>query len=220
MDTGPVNSATNHLRPTRIGVFGGSFNPIHNGHIRAVNLFMDRLRLDETLLVPSGAPFYKRTYAVPFEHRYRMCQLAAQELPGVSVSDVEENHVSGMYSCDMLAAVKRLHPDAELFFLVGSDVYERVPVWKGIRRIAELATFAAIVRTGNAGAASRMFTLTETAELLKKYGARTVFIQGGRPLSSTAVRAEAEQRRSLDGLVPAVVADYIREHHLYAREGA
>ena len=206
------------LWPMRIGVFGGSFNPIHNGHIRAVSLFMAGLRLDTALLVPSGAPFYKRTCAVSFEHRCRMCRLAARELPGVSVCEVERKHVSGMYSCDMLAFVKRLHPDADVFFLLGSDVYERVPAWKGIRRIAELATFAVIARTGSTETVSQKRKRKEAAELLKEYGARTVFIQGGQPLSSTAVRAEAEQGHPLDGFVPAAVAAYIREHHLYARE--
>lgn len=215
MRVGKTGFLTDRPGPLRIGVFGGSFNPIHNGHMEAINVFKNALHLDAVLLVPSGASFYKQTSPVSFVHRYRMCQLAAQGLSGVSASDVEGRHTAGMYSCDMLEAVKHLHPDATLFLLMGSDVYERVPLWKGLERIAGLATIAVIIRSGI------RCHREATENMLQRYRLTTLFVHGGHAQSSTSVRREREQGRSIDAFVPPSVADYIGEQQLYMKkEGA
>ena len=212
MGTGKTGFLTDRLRPLRIGVFGGSFNPIHNGHMEAIRVFKSELHLDVVLLVPSGAAFYKQTSPVSFEHRYRMCQLAIQGIPGVSTSEVEGRHATGMYSCDMLEAVRHFYPDTTLFLLMGSDVYERVPLWKGLERIAGLATIAVITRSGI------RCNLEATENMLKQYRLKTLFVHGGQALSSTRVRTEREQGRSIEVSVPASVAEYICEHQLYTKK--
>lgn len=209
METWETNTLTDRFSVPQIGIFGGSFNPVHNGHLEAINVFKHSLHLDSILLVPSGTSFYKKTLPISFEHRYRMCQLAVQDFPNVEVCDVEREHITGMYTCDMIEAVNYIYSNAYLFFLMGSDVYAHIYSWKGLDKIAGLATIAVIIRSGF------IYNHKKTSNIMDKYKLKTLFVQKVNEFSSTVVRAERKNGGRIDKFVPESVANYIYEHHLY-----
>ncbi len=199
----------------RIGIFGGSFNPIHNGHLAAVKCFLEQLKLDRVILVPTGKSFYKDESTASFEDRFRMCELAVAGLSDVEVSDIERSHPEGIYTCDMLEAMHAKFPAAHLVFLVGSDVFESVCRWKNSRKIAQTVDFGVIGRFEEDRQDERRRMLMMTAGFLRLYGTKTEFVEGVKPLSSTHVRRAIETGRSVDNLLSDTVNDYIKRKGLY-----
>lgn len=194
-------------RCARIGILGGSFNPIHNGHLLAADIFVRRLALDNILLLPSAAPFYKPTVLTSYEHRFAMCVLASANRTNLSVSNLEQTSPGGMYACEAVSALRRMYEDAELFLLVGDDVAWRMPQWKNITDILSN------VHVGVLSRAPR----TEARHPLLPCGKSgiTLLTDDTLPLSSTMVREAAQRGQILDGMVPHAVARYISAHHLY-----
>lgn len=199
----------------RIGIFGGSFNPIHNGHLAAVKCFQKQLKLDRVILVPTGKSFYKDEPTASFEDRFRMCELAVEGIPDVEVSDIERSYPEGMYTCDMLDVMRAKFPSAQLVFLVGSDVFESVCRWKNSRKIAQTVDFGVIGRFEEDRQDIRRRMLTMTAGFLRLYGAKTAFVEGVKPLSSTQVRRAIATGVSVDELLPDTVDSYVKRKGLY-----
>ncbi|MDO5537850.1 MAG: nicotinate (nicotinamide) nucleotide adenylyltransferase [Desulfovibrionaceae bacterium] len=225
----------------QLGIFGGSFNPFHNGHLAALNAFRTHLNLDRVLLVPTCRSFYKDGCAMAsFDERLAMCRAAVRDLPWAEVSDVERAAPRGMCTCDMLARIRNEHPNAKLFFLLGSDVYPRVPLWVGLERIAALAELGVMLRqeeseAPSAGSAAETFVpagacapaaggadipedLAGTAALLRARGLATHFVPMGPAVSSTEVRKRLRQGMSAADLVPAAVLDLLRRRGLYTHD--
>ena len=194
-------------RHTRIGILGGSFNPIHNGHLLAADIFARRLALDHILLLPSAAPFYKPTVLTSYEHRFAMCVLASANRANLAVSNLEQTSPGGMYACDAVSALRRIYEDAALFLLVGDDVACRMPPGKSITDILSSVHVGVLSRTPQ----------TDARHPLPPCGKSgiTLLTDDTLPLSSTMVREAAQRGQSLDGMVPHAVARYIFAHHLY-----
>jgi nicotinate-nucleotide adenylyltransferase len=213
----------------RAAVFGGSFNPIHLGHLLMADEMLERLRLDRVMFVPAAAPPHKpASLLAPPEHRYEMVRLAVAGHPGFEVSDLELHRRGPSFTVDTLEALART--DDELFLLVGSETFLDLLSWRRPRRIVELARLVVVPRTGSA------FDVESAAagKVLREIGAErfvgpdgpvtpdTVVVvrASSLPVSSSDLRARVRQGRSLDYRVPEAVLAYIRRHGLYRGDAA
>lgn len=200
----------------RTAVYGGSFNPIHWGHVYVLKEFMARLGLGRALLVPAGVPPHKRAPDLaPAEHRLAMCRLAAEELPDrpVEVSTVELERPGRSFTSDTLALLNERYPGDELFLLMGEDMFLTVDQWHEAGEIFRRAVLCAAPRSPQG-----LARLEEKARRLEALGARCA-VEGVpfRDVSSTRVRELARQGADLSALVPERVAEYIRRHKIYGR---
>lgn len=213
----------------RTAVFGGSFNPIHLGHLLMADEMLERLRLDRVVFVPAAAPPHKpASLLAPAEHRDEMVRLAVAGHPGFEVSDLELHRRGPSFTVDTLEALACTGD--ELFLLVGSETFLDLLSWRLPRRIVELARLVVVPRTGSAfdveGAAAQ--------KVLREIGAErfvgpddavtpdTVVVvhASSLPISSSDLRARVREGRSLDYRVPEAVLAYIRHHRLYRADAA
>lgn len=191
-------------------IFGGSFNPIHNDHIKLALTFAEEFALDRVTLIPTYAtPLKDNTAIVDGRHRLKMCRLAAKDHPQLEVSDVELRRKGMSYTSDTLKHFAG--KGDELYLIVGADMYVTLDRWHEFRSIFEMATILVAPRNE-----LDYHSLSEKYEVYKAYGCRTLFLHRGiGPLSSTAVRAAVREGESLDGMVDGRVAEYIKKHGLY-----
>ena len=135
-------------RRPRVGVMGGTFDPIHNGHLVAANEVAQYFGLDEVIFVPTGQPTGKPD-ATTAEHRYLMTVIATAANPSFTVSRVDLDRDRPTYTIDTLRDVHRERPDAELFFITGADAIAQILEWKDVTELWELAHFVAVSRPGH-----------------------------------------------------------------------
>jgi nicotinate-nucleotide adenylyltransferase len=182
---------------TRIGVFGGQFDPPHNGHVMVVRAARDQLHLDRVLVVPTGHPPHRPTADTPPETRYGLALAAFAGEPQVEVSRLELDRPGPSYTVDTLERLAG--PDRELYLIVGADQLAALPSWHRPERVRDLA---GLVVAGRPGA-------PHTA------GAHELSMQPV-DVSSSEVRRKVALGIALTGLVPAAVADAIGREGLYA----
>lgn len=193
----------------RIAMFGGTFNPPHMGHVSAARACVRELSLDRLIFMPACLPPHK---ALPEEtaspqQRLEMTRLAAEQVPGAEVSDIEARRGGRSYTVDTLAELRRLYPEAELWLVVGTDMLMTLENWRESERIMQLASVAAVAREHG----ERERLREKAAELAERYGARVRVIEAEAvPVSSTMLR-----RGEGWELLPADVAEYIRAQGLY-----
>ena len=186
----------------RIGVLGGTFDPIHLGHLVVASEVCAALALDRVILVPARQqPFKDSTgYAAP-EHRLAMCQLAVQGDDRLDVSDVDIARGGLTYSVDTLADLASEDPEAELFFIAGADAVSRLSEWRDAERLMQLARFVGVARPGHEPPAlPAPHLVVETPEV---------------GVSSTDVRRRLQTGSPVRYLIPDAVATYIAHHGLY-----
>jgi nicotinate-nucleotide adenylyltransferase len=210
----------------RLGVLGGTFDPIHFGHLDAAEAARASLELDEVLFIPAHDPPHKPgdPHASAL-HRFALIALAIQEWPGYRASDMELSREGASYTADTLRA---LHAcgwrPSNLFFIVGADAFAEISTWREFPAVLDMAQFAVIARPGSAlddalartpdlesrvrHPASRAWN-DEDGTAIYLVEART------RDVSSTAIRARLTERKAIDDLVPVAVARHIIAHHLY-----
>lgn len=195
----------------KVAVFGGTFNPIHNGHVHLATEFSKRLNADQVLLIPSRVPPHKQAKDLASsKDRLAMCRLAAHEYH-FEVSEIELERTGLSYTSDTLRELKQIYPDAELFFITGEDMFLTLASWHEAKSIFSLATLCAAPRSY-----SGMEKLSRYSEFLRENGAKTVIENiDYLPISSTMVRTAAKQGKNLTAFVPVTVADYIIENKLY-----
>ena len=201
----------------RVGILGGTFDPIHLGHLEAASAAQRALSLDRVLLLPSRTPPHRSAEPrASVFHRFAMAALAASER-GMSVSDIELRREGPSYTALTLEALHRdgLAP-AHLFFITGSDAFAEVASWYDYPRILELANFVVVSRPG----APRPSELIPNPDSLRPQVTPTapgVFsVEASTPdVSSTDIRRRVGAGESIDGLVPSSVAGHIRRHRLY-----
>lgn len=201
----------------KIGVFGGTFDPIHTGHIAVACAALRRFRLDRIYFVPSGVPPHKRNNRLTsFLHRYTMVALACAADPRFVPSLLEAGRDlagrSRSYSVDTLRRLRRRWPHARLYFILGADQFLTLPTWKNYRTLVRLCEFIVATRPGFRLSAGR------AAEIAP--GARVHWLTAVQSeISASRIRqlVRAEQARSWQNSVPPPVADYIRALGLYSR---
>lgn len=197
----------------KLGIFGGCFDPIHIGHMYAAQLFKKQLKLDRVILLPAFAPFYKETCRTPYAHRLTMCRLAAKGMEGMETSELERNMPRRAFTRDVVREVATQNPGHTLFLLLGSDVFARMPRWKGINEIISKAVICVFRRTEAEGC----FDGCREAEAeLGQRGADIRILDAPMlPISSSMIRAKAARGESIREFVSFPVAEYIQRCGLY-----
>ena len=187
----------------RIGVMGGTFDPIHNGHLVAASEAADAFDLDEVLFVPTGLPGHKKAVTAA-EHRYLTTVIATAANPRFRVSRIDIDREGVTYTIDTLKDVAKLHPNADLFFISGADAIAQILAWKEIDQVWDLAEFVAVTRPGHSlqlpDAPNAKISVLEVPAL---------------SISSTSVRDRIRQGKPVWYLVPDGVVQYIAKHELY-----
>jgi nicotinate-nucleotide adenylyltransferase len=190
-------------RRARIGVMGGTFDPIHNGHLVAASEVAQQLQLDEVVFVPTGLP-YQKAEASSAEHRYLMTVIATAANPQFTVSRVDIDRGGPTYTIDTLRDLHAERPDAELFFISGADAIAQILDWKDVAELWSLAHFVAVSRPGHPLSISG---LPESDVSLLEVPALAI--------SSTDCRERVGRGFPVWYLVPDGVVQYIFKHHLY-----
>jgi nicotinate-nucleotide adenylyltransferase len=189
----------------RRGVLGGTFDPIHLGHLRAAENAREALGLDEVLFVPSGNPPHRGLPLSSGLDRFTMVALATALHPAWVASDVEVSRHGPSYTADTLSVLKERRPEDALFLIVGSDTFPEMATWRDPARIFALCTVAVAERPGARDAAP-----AAAAQV------RVERVSGpGLAISATEVRRRAQEGKSVRYLVPDAVADYIVKRGLY-----
>lgn len=202
----------------KIGIMGGTFDPVHNGHLLLGRQAYEEYGLDEIWFMPSHIPPHKQDHLITDgADRIRMLELALEDDPFCRVSDFEMKREGRTYTAKTLELLKEAYPDTEFYFILGADSLFQIETWYHPERVMALASFLAAGRDYESGGR----TLKEQADYLKRtYGARIQFLHSPRVhVASEEIRLKAARGESLEGLVPAKVAEYIRDHDLY-RKGA
>lgn len=202
------------MKRERIGILGGSFNPIHNGHLLLAEHAKDSLGLDRVLFVIDRIPPHKELDAgASTEDRLCLLMLALAGREGLEPETMELRREGKSYTFDTLTELSGRMPDAELFFLMGSDMLRSFETWHRPDGISRLATLVCTERVGQSGEEE------ETAARLKeRFGARILLLGGVSDLSSTEIRERIAAAKPIDGLVPEEVAIEIYARGLYQPE--
>lgn len=195
----------------RIGVLGGTFDPIHEGHLAAAEAAIGCARLDRVLFVPAAQPPHRPPAIVPAEERLEMCRLATEGRAQFAVTDMELSRGGPSYTVDTLSELRRLHPGDELFLILGWDAARLFPSW---RRPDEVRVLASIVVIGRPGSEAPRGADLKPAGL---EGEGVVLCLEPTPdISSSEIRRALAAGESIAGLVPEAVERYITAHRLYA----
>jgi len=212
---------------TRLGVLGGTFDPVHFGHLDAAAAARAALELDEILFIPSHDPPHRPVdpHATAFQ-RFALVALAIGGLPGYRVSDEELRRPGNSYTSDTLRA---LHATGwtplQIFFILGADAFAEIATWHEFPAVLDAANFAVIARPGTSVEAALACTPTLRPRVRPASGGAfechntSVFLieAATRDVSSTMIRTRLAAGQSIGDLVPLPVARHIAAHHLYAR---
>lgn len=198
----------------KLGILGGSFNPIHLGHLAMAGAAMAAHGLDRVIFIPAGSPPHKRLDLAPAADRLEMVRLAIRGREGFEASGIEVERPGRSYTVDTLEKIAGLHPDAELFFILGEDSLLELPGWREPERILRLARVAVVNRPGSERVdPARLFPRVAPG-ILERIGADRVDMPPS-PIDSTRIREDIRAGRSVADRVPPAVAAYIRERSLY-----
>ncbi len=190
-----------------IGIFGGTFDPVHNAHLRIARLALEALGLARLLWIPTGAPRYRPAPVAPAEDRLAMLELALEGEPRYAIDARELQPGASGYTVDTLEALRAEHgPEADLVLLIGSDQYEKLAGWHRWRGLFGLARLAVVARPGWAPEAS--------AEV-RAAGPVLQVEMAPLDISSTEIRARIARGENVSGMLPPPVLDYISTHRLY-----
>jgi nicotinate-nucleotide adenylyltransferase len=184
---------------------GGTFDPIHHGHLVAASEVAEQLDLDEVVFVPTGQPWMKGEVTAG-EHRYLMTVIATAANPRFTVSRVDIDREGPTYTVDTLRDIRAARPDADLFFISGADAVAQILDWHDVEEIWQLAHFVAVSRPGH----------TLTVRGLPEQGVSSLEVPA-LAISSTDCRDRVSRGYPVWYLVPDGVVQYIAKHHLYRR---
>lgn len=200
-------------RRRRLGVMGGTFDPIHHGHLVAASEVAHRFALDDVVFVPTGQPWQKMGKVVsPGEDRYLMTVIATASNPRFSVSRVDLDREGPTYTIDTLRDLQEQNPDADLFFITGADALEKIFTWRGWENLFTLATFVGVTRPGFELSDTHLHEIDDDRIHLLEIPALAI--------SSTECRRRAAAEAPVWYLVPDGVVQYIAKRNLYRPVGA
>lgn len=198
---------------SRIGVFGGTFNPIHNGHVLLCEYCKRELSLDKVLLIPDHTPPHKLSPDLASgSDRLQMCRLASKEYPWLEVSDIELNREGKSYTYETLISLKELYSSDELFLITGADMFLTLHQWKNPEVIFKCASLIAVPRDSS------------DQDKLENYYHQTIEPMGARAfilpepvmsVSSTFVRKNIDNKAAVEDLLSPQVYEFILDHNLY-----
>ncbi len=197
--------------PERIGVFGGTFDPIHVGHLAAARSAIECARLDRVVFMPTGRPPHRPPAAAAPEHRLEMTRLATAGDDRFAVSEIELLRPGASFTSDTLRELSALFPGAGLFLILGWDAARQFSTWHEPEKVRELATTVVVARPGTG---SPQPAELEAAGL---DGGRAILCLESTPdVSASGIRSDVKNGVPLGGRVPSAVERYIAAHHLYS----
>lgn len=196
----------------KLGIFGGSFNPVHKGHIYLLKSLKEKLGLSKVLVMPSSVPPHKDILEkVPDEKRIDMLKKALEGIEGVEISLFEIENGGKSYTYFTLEEMKRLYPESEIYFLVGSDMFLSLDSWFNYPKIMDMAVFCAIPREKE-----NRTLLKEKQKYFESLGYKTEVLDiEPLDISSSLIREKIKKGEKIDGLLPKSVEEYIRNNKLY-----
>lgn len=199
------------MEKKRIGLFGGTFNPIHCGHVKAAESVQNMFSFDRILFIPSYLPPHKESGDVASAaHRLKMVELALASFDRFFPSSVEIDARGTSYSILTLNKIKEMFPQTEAFFLLGIDAFLEIETWKDYEDVLKQCSFVVMNRPG--------FRLSEAKDILtEKYKIYLLSINT-LDISSSKVRERIRKNQPIEGLVPENVENYIKERRLYLQK--
>ena len=196
----------------KYGIFGGSFNPIHYGHLMICEYIKEEMGLDKVIFIPTGNPPHK-DLGVSAEDRYEMVKLAISPNPDFEISDIETTRVNLSYTVDTIRELKEIYKEEKLYFLIGLDSLFQLKTWKKIDDLSQEIEFVVALRPGYI---DKQEINNEIDFLRENFGTKINLIKT--PLyeiSSTDLRDRIHEGKSLRYLIPKKVLDYIEESGFY-----
>jgi len=202
----------------KIGVLGGTFDPVHSGHLKVAEEVTAGLNLDEVIFMPAGQPWLKADNLIsPAEHRLEMVRLALSGKDNFKLSTMEIERAGPTYTVDTMAELERqLGPEDELFFILGWDNLTQLPQWHEPSRLIKLCRLVAVPRVGYPPP-----DLASLEAAIPSLSQRVILLDEPRiDVNASEIRQRVRDGLSIRNLVPEAVEGYIKEHGLYAREQA
>lgn len=219
------------MKEERIGLFGGTFNPIHSGHLRAAEIVQKRLNLEKILFIPSYIPPHKDSeeIASPAD-RLKMVELALHSHPHFIPSSIEVDAEERSYSIITLGKIKKLYPNARIFFILGIDAFLEIDTWKNHEQVLEQCFFVVISRPGFRLEDAEAVVLSISREIMcvlpesenvneDMLRTRRIFLVpiDALDIASTRIREKIKRGESIQKMVPEEVDTYIQRNNLYQR---
>jgi nicotinate-nucleotide adenylyltransferase len=201
----------------RVGVFGGTFDPVHLGHLILAEQCREQAALDQVLFVPAALPPHKQEQMLtPFERRVEMLSVAISGHPAFRIEELEKDRAGPSYTVDTLTQLQQARPGDELCFILGSDNLHDLPLWYQPRRILELATLLVVARTDWPTFSEQ--ELKQSLQLADDFPLRYQIVEA--PLITIAsrdIRRRIAEGRSVRYMIPRAVEAYVEDKGLYAR---
>jgi len=197
----------------KVGIMGGTFDPIHNGHLLIAQAALDTYALDEILFVPSGTPWLKDVSKVlDKKTRVSLTGLAIEDNPGFALSTIEIDREGNSYSYETVEELKKNNPDVEYYFILGADSLIKLEDWKNPEKLMAACTLLTAVRDDYDEQQIR-----EKIEYLKNhFNAKIELLPTTRiDISSTMIREKVRQGKSIRYMLPDAVREYIEKHNIY-----
>jgi nicotinate-nucleotide adenylyltransferase len=201
----------------KIGIMGGTFNPIHNGHLIIAEDVREQCGLDMVLFIPSGQPPHKPdTEVIDAQYRYEMVRLAVENNPFFEASRIEVDRNGLTYTINTLQELKRIYgKGVDFYFIIGADIVEELPTWREFRQVFEMCEFIAVLRPGYDNSAFE----NAIEKNRKDFGVRIRQVQSRLvDISSSDIRKRCERYGSIKYLVPDSVEEYIKRCGLYTKK--
>lgn len=197
----------------KIGIFGGTFNPIHKGHILLARYCKNELKLDRVILIPACLPPHKETSDLASaDDRLNMCRIACENLEGFEVSDIEIKRGGSSYTYQTLTFLKEIFPNDELCFIMGADMFLSLDKWKYPEIIFQKASIIAVPRDDSNVDELRDYYKT----MISKIGAKAYILSNSvMQVSSTYIRENIENYNNVKNMIDRRVYDYISKNKLY-----
>lgn len=205
----------NGCKSKKVGILGGTFDPVHLAHLNCAKKALDTLGLDEVVFVPAGRPSFKLDkHLADVEKRIEMCELAVSEHPKYKVSDIEAKREGVSYTIDTINdLLANEYNQAKLFFIIGSDAFLTLPKWRSAYELARLVDFAVFMRSDD--------DETRVTQTARDMNARIHLIDSDRiDISSTQIRRMIQKDEPVGKYLPDGVDEYIKEEGLYHDEKA
>ncbi len=193
-------------RKERIGILGGTFDPIHLGHLVLAEQVKEKLKLNRVIFIPCFRPPHKPGRKLsPAKDRFRMTQLALEGNPSFSISDIELKRKGFSYTVETLRQLNELYPKSQIYFLTGSDVLDEIHTWKDPEEIYKLAKVIIAKRPG-----------FDEFDPQNRFAKKSIIVEiTGVDVSSSQIRERVKRGRSIKYLVPEKVEGYIKKEGLY-----
>lgn len=194
----------------KVGIMGGTFNPIHNGHLLLAQEAYHQLGLEQVLFIPSGNSYMKKN-VLDTQKRVEMVRLAIENYPYFALSLIEAEKPGNTYTCETLETLTALNTDIQYYFIIGADTLFQIEQWWHPERIYQLAVLVCAIRNQY-----ELADIKKRGTILAQLGAKIIYLDMPKiELSSTDIRERVRNNLSITEYVPIEVANYIKQEHLY-----